>query len=825
MALFSMGSWVSVNCLWVELPVIVNVLPEEWNLPAYLSVLIAFGNLGPVAVALTHHWAPGRLNERLVIHGIQVLAVAASALLAIFWSTVVEVAGVRRSVPFLLCSFVLALVCCTSNVTFLPFTYSYPPQFVRTFFVGQGLSALLPCLVALAQGISTVECVPASSVNSTASPTRVPVYSRRESFPAQNFFWFLCVMLCVSALSFLALTWRQKASSTSGQPQDESPGTGEAAAAASEAVALAGASVAEEKEEESHHNGISGGGDGPLVTEERGAAVGEQLAAHSFWTRRNAYLLALLAASNALTNGVLPSVQSFSCLPYGAMTFHLSVVLGNIANPLACFVAMFVLFRCVTSWIFFTGFFSYLKVAIGTLLHEAGHAALLWCGVSIQTGSLAGALAMFPLVSVYQVFTAAQQCLPLLVSQIPEGWYLPSYLSVLIQMANVGPLFVTLMHRFRPGKLNETAVIYLVIGVGALASLLLAFFWSETTVVAGVPRSVALLVLTFFLSTVDCTSSVTFLPFMTRLKREYLTTYYIGEGLSGLLPALVALVQGVGVVDCIIVNGTGTGIGTAADNNRTYELEARYQPANFSVEVFFYFLFGMMLVCLAAFLLLNHHPAVARECQDAEYTNGRLRQAALPRRHRDKKHAASELVAMKPDALGAVNAKPRSGFGTGTYSWTQVLYIFGVLAWANALTNVVVPSVQSYSCLPYGNKAYHLSATMAAVSLLLMGALTVVGSGVAGYIVGMAALSPCPLLVHDTSGGLLIVLSWVVFVLTLSYVKVTIGVILRDEGHSALVWCGAVVQLGSLAGALTMFPLVSVYSYFSSGDPCNTTCP
>lgn len=69
------------------------------------------------------------------------------------------------------------------------------------------------------------------------------------------------------------------------------------------------------------------------------------------------------------------------------------------------------------------------------------------------------------------------------------------------------------------------------------------------------------------------------------------------------------------------------------------------------------------------------------------------------------------------------------------------------------------------------------------------------------------------------------VLAWILFVLTLSYVKVIIGVILRDEGHSALVWCGAVVQLGSLLGAVTMFPVVSVYSYFSSGDPCNTNCP
>ena len=68
-------------------------------------------------------------------------------------------------------------------------------------------------------------------------------------------------------------------------------------------------------------------------------------------------------------------------------------------------------------------------------------------------------------------------------------------------------------------------------------------------------------------------------------------------------------------------------------------------------------------------------------------------------------------------------------------------------------------------------------------------------------------------------------LAWVVFVLALSYVKVIVGVILRDEGHGALVWCGAVVQLGSLLGAVAMFPLVSVYGLFASGDPCDTECP
>ncbi|KAG7469972.1 hypothetical protein MATL_G00134460 [Megalops atlanticus] len=425
--------------------------------------------------------------------------------------------------------------------------------------------------------------------------------------------------------------------------------------------------------------------------------------------------------------------------------------------------------------------------------------------------------------------------LPLIVPAIPEGWYLPSYLTVLIQMANIGPLFVTLMHRFRPGALNETAVIYTIVAVGILASFLLAFFWRETLAVGGALHSVPLLVLTFFLSMVDCTSSVTFLPFMMRLKPQYLTTYFIGEGLSGLVPALAALIQGVGVVHCrnVTLNdtlGNSTGV--------VHRVQAHYQPANFSAQVFFLFLSAMMVVCLAAFLLLNYHPSVGRDRKkNSRYLNGGLGE--------EKGGPALGLHSQpeqKPmiSPLDSPKKAPRSTFGTGTYSGPELLFVFVVLAWVNALTNAVLPSVQSYSCLPYGNRAYHLAATMAAVanpvacfiamfvpirSLVLMGFLTVTGSGIGAYIMAMAALSPCPLFVHSNAGTVLIVCAWILFVLTLSYVKVIIGLILRDEGHSALVWCGAVVQLGSMVGALSMFPLVSVYNFFTSGDPCNTKCP
>ncbi|KAJ6661507.1 hypothetical protein lerEdw1_014416 [Lerista edwardsae] len=403
--------------------------------------------------------------------------------------------------------------------------------------------------------------------------------------------------------------------------------------------------------------------------------------------------------------------------------------------------------------------------------------------------------------------------LPLLVPEVPEGWLLPAYITVITQLANGGPLAVTLLHRFLPGRLSEAGLIYALAGLGCLACLLLAAFWRETSLVGGSHHSTALLALLFCLALVDCTSSVTFLPYMRRLRPRYLTSYFLGEGLSGLLPGLVALGQGVGAVRC--VNGSQAGNATG--------LRAEHQAARFPVQGFFLFLGGMMALCLAAFALLHHLPLARRErAKDSRPEPLQLEDAGGGR--------------------GSVQAPPAGGraFGSGAYSCPQVACIFGVLAWVNALTNGVLPAVQSYSCLPYGNSAYHLAATLASLanplaclvgmllpsrSLLLLGALSALGSLVASYILAVAVLSPCPPLLHVPTGAVLIVLCWVLFTGTLSYVKLMIGVILRDEGHGALVWCGAVVQLGSMAGALTMFPLVSVYSLFRAGDPCSPSCP
>lgn len=428
-ALFGMGSWIAVNGIWVELPVVVKELPEGWSLPSYLSVLVALGNLGLLLVTLWRRLAPGK-SERIPIQVVQGLSIVGTGLLAPLWSNMALVAGQLHSVAFLTLAFVLALSCCASNVTFLPFLSHLPPPFLRSFFLGQGLSALLPCVLALAQGVGRLECLHVPANGTTGPPIKVSPINFPERFSAGTFFWVLTALLGTSAAAFQGLLLLLPS-----PPPEATMGTGLR-------VETPGTEEEEEEEEAS-----------PL--QEPPGQVASIVSspdpkAHRLFSSRSACLLGLLAITNALTNGVLPAVQSFSCLPYGRLAYHLAVVLGSSANPLACFLAMAVLCRSlaglyglcllgmffgtylmtlavlspcpplvgtsagvvlvVLSWVLCAGVFSYIKVATSSMLHSGGRPALLAAGVAIQVGSLLGAVAMFPPTSVYPVFRSGEDC-------------------------------------------------------------------------------------------------------------------------------------------------------------------------------------------------------------------------------------------------------------------------------------------------------------------------------------------------------------------------------------------------------------------------------
>lgn len=53
------------------------------------------------------------------------------------------------------------------------------------------------------------------------------------------------------------------------------------------------------------------------------------------------YLMIAMAIVSLIGSGVFPGIQSYSCLPYGYRSYHLTATLTAIANPVACFMAVF----------------------------------------------------------------------------------------------------------------------------------------------------------------------------------------------------------------------------------------------------------------------------------------------------------------------------------------------------------------------------------------------------------------------------------------------------------------------------------------------------
>ncbi|KAA0176779.1 hypothetical protein FNF27_01601 [Cafeteria roenbergensis] len=91
-------------------------------------------------------------------------------------------------------------------------------------------------------------------------------------------------------------------------------------------------------------------------------------------------------------------------------------------------------------------------------------------------------------------------------------------------------------------KVTSVAV-FVVLLVGMAATVLLGATWSATASIGGSEHSVALLALTFLAGGVDCVSTVTFWPFAGLFPPEMTTAMAVGEGMSGVLPGLLALTQ------------------------------------------------------------------------------------------------------------------------------------------------------------------------------------------------------------------------------------------------------------------------------------------
>lgn len=421
--------------------------------------------------------------------------------------------------------------------------------------------------------------------------------------------------------------------------------------------------------------------------------------------------------------------------------------------------------------------------------------------------------------------------LPVLVRYVPEQWNLPSYLTVIFQLANIGPVIYALGNHFAPKKVQEKCAIFFVVTVGAVACALLAFFWDETSYIGGGKHSIVLFILSFCVAIVDCTSSVVFLTFMSIFPSFYMSALFVGETSSGLLPAFVALGQG---INSKKVNCSANATEASSSNQTTKDNSG----LRFSPEDFFFFLFAMMVACGLAFFALNYLPLARRQHVRVRHSSTTVEESDSVTRplwdesSRSVIYSSSARTSTHEDFYMKDTSSCRQRF-----SWCEphILYLLCIQGWINCLSNGVLPSIAAYASEPYGDKTYHLVATLSNIAsaltcfvalwlrclstkvvFILSSIFTILSS----YVVALASMSPTPPLHGTALGSFIIIAVSVVSSILLSYVKLMISMIMRDHGKQALFWCGISIQTGSCIGALVMFPLVNILKLFHQPNSC-----
>ena len=364
--------------------------------------------------------------------------------------------------------------------------------------------------------------------------------------------------------------------------------------------------------------------------------------------------------------------------------------------------------------------------------------------VFARRNALVDVLAIFFGVGTWIGINSTYVQLPLLVNVQPEGWNLASYIVIIIQVGNLGPVLYTLLQKFCP--IRDSFIIYLLLAIGVGAGFGMAFMHTQTAVIFGAERSLAIFINVFFFALVGCTSSVLFMPYFGRFRDIYLITYLIGEGLSGFLPGILALIQGVGGNAQCIKTENGTISFTP--------------PPRFGTQTFFLVISSLFVASFVAFMMLDQLKSIRKEYA-----------ANVQVGHGNTYKYNANPTSKNDEQTEQLPPKEEEGKKLSDKNYRALLVLLGFVC---MFSNAIFPSIMGYGALPYGNVAYHLAVTLSSIanpvacfiavfvtstSIRKIIALCVVAIPFAVYSITTAAMSPSPPLLGNVMGVILVVSS------------------------------------------------------------------
>jgi len=402
--LFSMSTWMDVVGVWIEMPLLVTTLPEGWSLPSYLAIIIQLANVGPAVYAIVQKFQQGskktdsnedyKITKRLdaeVVLTLVIISVEAVNIfmLSFLWPITSFIGGRSHSVVMLSQMVPIALTSCMTSLVFLPYMARFPSLYISAHYVGQGFSGLVPGLIGLIQGAgSPPECLwnstqPTNDTlqNATSealfdgisnTTTSLIIQSKKPLFSVQIFFLCLTALFLVSLAAFCALNFskcgrsamighhtsltdtldemhQRAGEATSGIRRTSTTNSGLSAHGVHQMCQLVQTNN-ETEESTGNEQRKSHNCEELLEKSDNNDCDASESCEQSPTTKETSvklpnrlfiWLLIVIGIVNALSNGLLPATESYTCLPYGYLVYTLAVRLSAVAASLASLLSMF----------------------------------------------------------------------------------------------------------------------------------------------------------------------------------------------------------------------------------------------------------------------------------------------------------------------------------------------------------------------------------------------------------------------------------------------------------------------------------------------------
>ncbi|CAF4374801.1 unnamed protein product [Rotaria sp. Silwood2] len=418
--IMNLSAWIDLEGVFAELTIMISFIPEGWTIPSVVGLCLCAANIMPAIVTFLRWYQGKRFSEIPYIYIIIIIGIVSCCVLAFSWHKTTYLFGRERSLWLIGCVFALALLDSTSSLVFFDYMKRFQIRYLTAVFLGEGFTGVIPTLLLLAQG-SAGEAICAQSSNGT---TLEPTFTQPR-FSVTVYMLLITSIIIASLIAFLLLRWTN-------------------------IVILADAVEPTKFNENTPETTLETAENSPMVPvidSFISTKPVKHIATSSF-----IFLLCINTYNSFILYGILPALTTYSLLPYGQKVLYYFCVFSTLSYSMSILIslkwatvsvrmtiigtiigsifAVFIIIIAIQSpcpwwadtlhgaavivviWLLMVFIIAYLRITTGNFIKAdwSEEKGMFYFGITVQLGSFLGAIPMYLLVNVFDIFTDRKPC-------------------------------------------------------------------------------------------------------------------------------------------------------------------------------------------------------------------------------------------------------------------------------------------------------------------------------------------------------------------------------------------------------------------------------